>query len=60
MNTLLENINNLSFNNNKSIIIFKYIVKQKINYSKSNNNIFFDFNNLSNDDINIINNIINE
>ena len=60
MNTLLENINNLSFNNNKSIIIFKYIVKQKINYSKSNNNIYFDFNNLSNDDINYINNIINE
>ena len=60
MNTLLENINILSFNNNKSIIIFKYIVKQKINYSKSNNNIFFDFNNLSNDDINYINNIINE
>ena len=39
---ICDNINDLQFNDKKNIELFKFIVNSKINYSKSNNKIFFD------------------
>jgi len=47
---LLNKINN---NNNKklTILIFTYIIKNNIEYIKTNNNIYFDLNKLNDDDL---------
>jgi hypothetical protein len=56
---ILNNINNQSFNSKISIEIFKYIHMNNINYSKNNNNIYFDINILNLQQLNDINNILN-
>ena len=51
-------INDLPFNDIKINQIFKYIVKNKILYTKQNNNIFFDLQLLTQSQIEDINNIL--
>jgi hypothetical protein len=51
-------INDLPFNDVKINQIFKYIVKNKILYNRQSNNIFFDLNQLNQNQIIDINNIL--
>jgi hypothetical protein len=55
---ICDNINDLQFNDKKNVELFKFIVNSKINYSKSNNKIFFDLNQLNENQLQNINNIL--
>jgi len=56
---LLEKINNLKYNSEISINIFRYIHKNNILYSHNNNNIFFDINQLNDHQLNDLLNYFN-
>ncbi len=47
---LLNKINN-NTNKKLTILIFTYIIKNNIEYIKTNNNIYFDLNKLNDDDL---------
>lgn len=53
-----DEINDLEFNNLKNNIIFKFIIKNKILYTKNNNKIFFDLNLLNETQLNDLNNLL--
>jgi len=55
---ILNDINILQFNNEKSIEIFKFIYKNKINHTINGNNIYFDLSILSQNQLFEINNIL--
>lgn len=54
---IVERINNLN-SRRCNLKIFKIIYNDKINYSKNDNGIFFNINNLNNDQLNEINDIL--